>query len=146
MKLIVSGSLGFSKYPNLHGKRMSANPVAATTALGRYEEEFERVKAEILSLQEKRGQILTVCTMGRDGIEESADKWALSTKVKVERFKPLWLKNGVRDNMAGYGKTLEMVNFADSGLFIFSGEPDTQCKITMNELDKARKPYRKVIL
>lgn len=136
MKLLVTGSSGFGGYPVLNKPKYQKNPILATTALAEYEKEYSAVCAMLDAIKPTE-----IITMGRDGVEEAAAKWALSQKVKTKSLKPNWMTG----NRAGYEKLCEAADYADAAL-ILSDMEDKHSKITRVEMRKRQKSVKTISL
>lgn len=137
MNVIITGYQGFAKYPNVRLKKYAKNPVAATGAIIKFEEEYAELCRYIAEFSETHS-ITKILSMSRDGLDQSVEKWALGNSKSVKRFKPNWLTDGSR---AAYLKSLDMAAAADAGLFILKAE-DSTSSILIKELRRAGKPLR----
>lgn len=142
MNVAIIGPEKFAKYPNLSLLKYRKNPVLATTAIGEYEEQYDKLKS-ILSTFEESITISKVYSLSREGFEQTVERWANENKRPVKRFKPNWKESGSR---ALYVKWVEMCAEADAALVIINGDPDAACKGVMYEIRKAGKPCKVISL
>jgi hypothetical protein len=133
--VIITGKQSLVKRPNLNGKRFLKDPIRATTAIIEYEEKLQRLEATLLSVQ-----VTHLASSSGDGLDQAIEFWASGKGIKVKRFKPLWVKNGVKDRRAGFDKLLEMTTAAEGAIII--GTPDSRCNTILREMKKAGKPWK----
>lgn len=142
MDLIITGKPSLIKRPNLDLPKFSKNPILATSALIEYEENLQRLERTLLlSIKVK---LDTLLSSSGPGLDQAVELWAVGQKIKVKRFKPLWVKNGVKNRRAGIDKLLEMTTAAGGAIII--GEPDSRCKRIIAEMRKAKKPWKVIQL
>ena len=137
MNVIITGNQSFCKYPNLTSTRYAKNPVAATDALIRYDEEMALLEQIIVKSQ---FPIKTVLSSSGPGLDQAVERWAGSKQLKVKRFKPLWVKDGQRNKKAGFEKLAEMIQAADAAIVILGSEPDKRSLSIIRDMRKKGKP------
>jgi len=89
-------------------------------------------------------QVTKILSSSGDGLDQAVEFWAGRQKLSVKRFKPLWVKNGVKDRRAGIDKLLEMTAAAEGAIII--GDLDSRCRTILKEMKKAGKPCRVIQL
>jgi hypothetical protein len=142
MNVVITGTPSFAKYPNLALAKFRKNPVAATTAISKFEEQYEKLSS-ILSTFQESATIKKIYSLSREGLEQAVERWASEAKIGVKRFKPNWKESGSR---ALYEKWVEMCEDADAALVILDGPADAACKGVIYEMRKAGKPVRVIDL
>lgn len=141
MDLIITGKQSLIKRPNLDSRRLK-DPIAATSALIEYDEKLEQLE-RLLSVQVKV-KIDKLLSSSGDGLDQAVEFWAGRQKIRVKRFKPLWVKDGVKNRRAGFERLLEMTTAAGGAIII--GEPDSRCKLIISEMKKTKKPWKVIQL